>query len=141
LRYQMAKMREGHFYVHLLSDLDIMKRDSKQLKAKFWNDPQKSTTYSNFLAMQQRVEEHKVKIETLEMELALSSLGMQTINSKLYEEIKAWDKEFFAVKLDLYRLLDPDADKIAIGIYLHKYKGDFRRLLELYTYVCNEKIG
>ena len=139
LRYQIAKLREGHFYVHLLSDLDMLKRDIKQMKSKFWENQQKSSAYSNLLAMQQRVEEHKNTIEGLEMELALSSLGLQTINSKLYEEIKAWDKAFFSLKLDLYRLLDPDADKISIGIYLHKHKGDFNRLLELYRYVCNEK--
>lgn len=139
LRYQIAKMREGHFYIHLLSDLDMMKREIKQLKNKFWNDPEKSTAYSNALAMQQRVDEHKEHIEALEMELALSSLGLQTINSKLYEEIKAWDKTYFDIKLDLYRLLDHDSDKISIGIYLHKHKGDFRRLLELYAFACREK--
>jgi ATP-dependent Clp protease ATP-binding subunit ClpA len=140
LRYQIARMCEGQFYVHLLSDMDILKREVKEMKKAFWNDPERSANYTNFMAMQERVEKHRATIEELEMQMALSSMGMQGINTKLYEQIKAWNKEFFNVKLDLYRLLDKDADKIGLGLYLNpKKEGDLLRLLSLYLPACEAK--
>jgi ATP-dependent Clp protease ATP-binding subunit ClpA len=139
LRYQMAQLCEGHFYVNLLSDSDILRRESEKKGKKFWAEPEKANRYTNFMAMQQRVQEQKVIIENLEMEMALSTMGAQAINTKIYDEIKAWDKDFFNLKLDLYRLLDSDADKIAIGMYFNPKKDDIRNILKFYEYACAER--
>lgn len=139
LRYQMAQLYEGHFYVNLLSDTDMLKREAEKQGEKFWSYPQKANRYTNYMAMQQRVEEQKKGIEALEMGMALSTMGAQAINTQIYDEIKDWDKSFFDLKLDLYRLLDTDADKISIGIYYNPQKSKVQHILKFYQYACDEK--
>jgi ATP-dependent Clp protease ATP-binding subunit ClpA len=139
LRYNMAKLVEGQFFVHLLSDLDILKSQQKEMKEAFWADNERSMSFSNYLIMQEKVENQKALIEQLEMQMAMASMGMNSVNTKLYDNLKAWDKDFFNIKLDLYRLLDRDADAIGIGIYLNpKKNGDLKRLLDIYLPACDK---
>ncbi len=139
LRHTVNLLCEGHLFVHLLSDLDKMKSEIKTLKNKFWDDAEKSNYYSNAMAIKDLVEEKQKEVEQLEMDLALAALDLCPLQTQLYEQIKAWDKSFFQVKLNLYRLLDSDADKIWIGIYLNRFQGNFHPLLQLYLHACREK--
>lgn len=136
LRYKIYKLQEGSFYIRLSSELDIMNRQKKKQEKKFWSKKENAERYSNYLAMKEEIKKQRDIISAYEQEMALISMGLQTLNTKLYDKIKDWDNNYFSTKLRLYSLLEPQGDETFIGIYGAQIP---KKLLQIYIDICQEK--
>ncbi|MCP4438993.1 MAG: AAA domain-containing protein [Aureispira sp.] len=136
LRYKIYKLCEGHFYIRLSSELDIMDRQKKKQEKKFWSKKENAENYSNYLAMKEEIKKQRDIISNYEQEMALISMGLQTLNTNLYDQIKEWDENYFKTKLQLYSLLEPQGDETFIGIYGAQVP---KTLLNIYLEICNHQ--
>jgi len=135
LRQNIFRLFEGRYYIRLLSELDIMKRSKNRNSKKFWANEKLSKKYTNFLALQDKFEKHRIVCEANELEMALSSMGHRTLNTSVYGEMEEWDLAYFELKLELYGALKTEG----CDLYLGLYGSEPKRLLEIYTKVCLEK--
>ncbi|BDS12653.1 AAA family ATPase [Aureispira anguillae] len=135
LRQNMVQLFEGRFYVRLLSELDILKRSKRKNAKKFWANEKKSLQFTNFLALQDKFEQHRKTGEQNELEMALITMGLTTLNTNLYKAMEQWEKDYFELKLELYRTLKTDKE----GLYLGIYGKEPKRLLDYYTKICAQK--
>jgi len=55
LRRSIHRLHEGHFYVRLLSELDILSRKEKQQGPKFWEVRQQAEQYTYYLETKEKV--------------------------------------------------------------------------------------
>ncbi|MCO6476497.1 MAG: ATP-dependent Clp protease ATP-binding subunit [Phaeodactylibacter sp.] len=117
LRRQAEKIREGHFYVRLLSELDILERKKKKAKQRFWNNQEQSERYAYYLEARQHVEALSLQIEELEMKLALSCLDAGPYEPAWTDEVEEWEKAFFGLKMELYSRLHPKANNCHLAVY------------------------
>ncbi|MCB0626110.1 MAG: hypothetical protein KDC43_19895, partial [Saprospiraceae bacterium] len=46
---RVARIREGHFFIQLLSELDLLERDKQRLGQKFWRKARKVARYQEIL--------------------------------------------------------------------------------------------
>lgn len=135
LRSNIFRLFEGKFYVKMLSELDILERKKQRKPKRFWKNEQDSTTYTDFLALKDKFEQHRAVIEGYESEMALASMALQPINVQLYKDMEAWEEQYAALKLELYETLEPNGLEIYLGIY----GKDVNRLFEVYQKICEEK--
>lgn len=135
LRQNIFQLFEGKFFVRLQSELDILNRSRIKKGKKFWANKEKSTQYTTYLALKNKLEEHQKIGEQNELEMALVSMGLRQLNAQLYPLMEAWDKDYFKLKLELYSTLNDGGDEIFLGIYGKEPK----QLLEIYTQICQEK--
>ncbi len=135
LRQNIVQLFEGKFYVRLLSELDILKRSKRKNAKGFWADEKKSLQYTNFLALEDKFEQHRKIIENYELNMALTSMGLATLNTTVYKKMEQWEKDYFDLKLELYGMLREDSG----GIYLGIYGQHPQRLLQYYIDICKEK--
>lgn len=135
LRQNIARLFEGRFYVRLLSELDILTRSKRKNAKKFWANKEKSLQYTNFLALQDKFNQHKKIGEQNELDMALTTMGLTPLNTNLYQSMEAWEKAYFDLKLELYAALRTDKE----GLYLGIYGKEPKRLLDYYIKICAEK--
>lgn len=135
LRQNIMRLFEGRFYVRLLSQLDIFKRAKQKKNKQFWEDEQQSTQYTNFLALQDQFEAHKKLGEENEQQMALAIMGLAPLDTALYQQMEAWEKAYFDLKLKLYGFLQTEQEQLYLGIY----GKEPLRLLEYYEAICKEK--
>lgn len=135
LRQNIVRLFEGQFYVRLLSELDILKRSKQKNAKKFWANEQKALQYTNFLALQDKFDKHRQIGENHELGMALTTMGLSTLNTNLYKEMEQWEKDYFQLKLELYTTLCTDKG----GAYLGLYGKEPKRLFDYYIKICKEK--
>ncbi len=135
LRHNIFQLFEGRFYVRMLSELDILERKKQRKPSRFWKNELESTKYSDFLALKDKFEKHRAIVEAYESEMALASMGLKSINVQLYKDMEVWEQEYFDLKLELYKTLEPNGSEIYLGLYGKEIK----RLLDIYQEICNEK--
>lgn len=117
LRRQIIQFQEGHSYVRLLSELDMLEHRKKKEKQKFWQNLAQSTQYSHLLAAKQRLEETRDQIEELELKLSLSCLGQERYQPAILKEIKAWESDFLLLKKDFLALMEPQYSSCHFAVY------------------------
>jgi ATP-dependent Clp protease ATP-binding subunit ClpA len=117
LRRQVIQFQEGHGYVRLLSELDMLEHRKKKEKQKFWQNLAQSTKYSHLLAARQRLEQTRDRIEALELTLNLSCLGQERYQPAILEEIKAWESDFLRLKKDFLALMEPQYSFCHFAVY------------------------
>jgi ATP-dependent Clp protease ATP-binding subunit ClpA len=137
LRQNIAHLFEGSYYVHLLSDLDLYKRLKKKNNAKFWASEEKSTRYTTLLQLQAQFESHRHAAEENEKTMALISMGLEQLNTSLYQQIEAWEKLYLTLKIRLYECMTPPEQ--TKGIYLGIYNANPRPLLQIYRNILERK--
>lgn len=135
LRQNIFQIFEGRYYIRLLSELDILARDKQQNTKEFWEKEGEATRYTNFLALQDKFEQHQAKCEHNELQMALVSMGHQPLDTQLYEVMETWEKDYFKLKLELYNALTTESNELYLGIYgqVPAY------LLNIYIEICKEK--
>lgn len=135
LRQNIVQLFEGKFYVRLLSALDILKRSKLKNAKQFWAEETKALEYTNFLALEDKFEKHRKTVEDYELEMALTSMGLSTLNTVIYDKMEQWEKAYFKLKLELYGMLREDKGGLYLGIY-----GQLpQHLLNYYIDICKEK--
>lgn len=135
LRRRINKLVEGNFYTQLISELTQLFKEQQRYPKDFWSDAEKARKLSYYDNLRERVEKESALIEEHEAEMALVSIGLQKLNTKLYDKIKAWDKSYFDLKLELLSLLQPESNQVMIGIY----GSDCAQLLPIYQAIFNQK--
>lgn len=117
LRRQAEQMKEGHFYVRLLSELDILEQKKRKAKQRFWNNRQQAERYSYYLETRQHVDELCRQIEELEMKLSLSCLDAGPYDPSWTDGLQQWENAFFGLKMEVYTRLNPKADSCQLAVY------------------------
>lgn len=117
LRRQVEEMKEGHFYVRLLSELDILERKKRKARQKFWNNHRQSEQYTYYLETQQHVSRLSRQIEELEMKLSLSCLHAGPYEPAWTDELEEWEGAFFKLKMEVYTRLHPSANLCHLAVY------------------------
>jgi len=135
LRKNIFKLYGGRFYIRLLSELDLLNQEKKRKPKRFWKDEHKSALYSNLLALKEDFRKHREVIEDYELEMALTTMGHQTIDTKLYQLLEKWEKDYFQLKLKLFEQLEPKQKQIEV----HIYGRELQRMLKIYKQLCEEK--
>lgn len=135
LRRKIYKLKDGPYYIRLLSELDIMEREKRKQGERFWKDKEKGEQYSYFLDTQQKVEKLSSLIETIEMDLSLSCMDLKPYTPKLIESVEEWKKDFFDLKLEIYTRRNPAAKKCSLLIFGKNIK----LLYQFYTAIFKAK--
>ena len=117
LRRRVARIREGHFFIQLLSELDLLERDKQRLGQKFWRKARKVARYQEILQTSAEVTKLEQGIEELEMSIALSTLGAQPYQPVLGERLKEWEERFRLGRIDLFRKLHSKTDECYLAVY------------------------
>lgn len=118
LRREIQQLESSHFFVRLMSELDILEQKRKKLgESKFWAQGKTNQKYTRYLHTKQKMDALLERIRQLEMESSMASLGMQAFAPDSESRIKAWETDLKTFKLDLYRSLHPKADQCYVGIY------------------------
>ncbi len=134
LRRSIRFLQEGSFFIELISQLDILETKLKRLGSKFWKT-KKGEKYSFYLATKDRVEKMAEIIENYEEELLLVGMGMKPYNTAIIDKIKAWEKEYFNLKIELYTRIDRQSESCRIGLYGR----NIEPILDLYLEIFKEK--
>lgn len=132
LRRQISILKESHFYIQLQSQLEILEREKKRKKNKFWEDRAKGEKYSYYLETINKVQQLCENIEALEMDLSLSCLNLGEYNEEMVEKTEQWEKDFFDLKIELYSRLYPKSNTCHFAIYGNNITPILKFYLELF---------
>ena len=134
LRRQIHTLKEGHFFVKLLSELDLLERQKRRLGEKFWTDHQQAERYSYYLKTKSDIDQLVQSIEQYEMDLSLACMDLKPYKLELIEQLKAWKSRFFALKIEIYTRIHPKSNHLHLAIYgqnlqqiIHFYFNIFRK--------------
>ncbi|MFT5765266.1 MAG: ATP-dependent Clp protease ATP-binding subunit ClpA, partial [Saprospiraceae bacterium] len=117
LRRQIYRLQEGHFYVMMLSELDIMERVKDKLGDRFWKDIARGIKYSFYIETTEKIKRLNKKIESYEEELSLSCMDLNAYNPDSAEGLKKWEEDLYQLKISLFAHLNPKSNQCIIGVY------------------------
>lgn len=117
LRRKVSQLKEGHAFVQLLNELEMLERQKARQKKKFWNNQALAERYSYLLKSKERLDKLRGEIESLEIQLSLASLHVESYDTELVREVEKWESVFFDFKVELYTRLNPDDNKCYLGVY------------------------
>lgn len=137
LRQNIAHLFEGTYYVHLLSDLDLLKRLKNKNATKFWAMEDKSMRYTQLLQLQSQLDAHRLRAEENEKSMALVSMGLEQLNTNLYQKMERWENAYFNLKIKLYESMTPKEQ--TKGLYLGIYSTNPNPLLQYYLQIIEKK--
>lgn len=136
LRQNINSLLEGRYCIRLANDLSSLERGKRRDSKRFWQNEEHSTRYTNLLALQQKILNEQTVIERYERDLALALMDVQPLNTQLYKDLEAWEKDYGQLKLELYDRLTPhDEDGLELGIYGKNPKV----LLDIYSALLDAK--
>ena len=117
LRRRIGRLQEGHFYIRLLSRLDILERDKKRLGEKFWTEELRSSEYSYLLKTKGDVANLVKEISLLEEQLSMICMGIIAYDTTFNAAVESWEEKFYLLKLDIYHHLYPQSSQCHLLIY------------------------
>lgn len=135
LRRSVIRFQEGHIYIRLLSELDILEHRKKKEKKEFWKNRTRAERYALLLAARQRMQETRQEIENFELDLNLSCLNMAAYQSAIPDKIKAWEESFLHLKKDFLALMEPRYNHCHFAIH----GLDFQHIMEVYLHLFQQK--
>jgi ATP-dependent Clp protease ATP-binding subunit ClpA len=135
LRKQIYRLQEGHFYVMMLSELDIMKRQKEKLRDRFWKNVARGAKYTFYIETTEKVRQLNKKVEVFEEELSLSCLDLNVYNPDVVEELKRWEVELYQLKISLFAHLNPLSNQCVIAIY----GSNLDQILKFYLEIINHQ--
>lgn len=106
LRLDIQSLQEGTVFLNLLNTLDDLNY-RKRHNADFWKNQEVVNQVSELSNMKLKMEQHIQQIEGAEQSMALVSMGIDKLNTKLYEALQTWEEQFKQLKLELYSLMFP----------------------------------
>jgi ATP-dependent Clp protease ATP-binding subunit ClpA len=135
LRRKLNQLQESHYYVMMLSQLDIMERQREKMGDSFWKNKKSIQRYNFYLQSIERVKQLQKEISEYEENLALAVLDLNTYNPSIEKSLFTWKEKLLALKIYLYSNLEPSTNEIMIGIY-----GDqLERIAKFYLDIINQK--
>lgn len=115
-RRSIYTLTEGNVYVKLLSELDILESKKKKKKDNFWKNQKNAENYAHYLSIKEKMDRTIKEIEEYEMDLALMVMDLKPYQPTIFDEVKAWEKKYENVKIELYAKLNPDFNKCHIAL-------------------------
>ncbi len=135
LRRKINRLQESHYYVMMLSQLDIMERQREKQGDKFWKNKARVQRYNFYLQSIEKVKGLLKDITTHEETISLAVLDLHPFNPSVEEALKTWIEDLFELKVYLYSNLEPNINEIMIGIY-----GDeLERIAKFYTTIAKRR--
>ena len=118
LRRRLQNLKEGHFYLRILSELDILDNTRQQVgEQAFWKKEKQSRRFTILHETVGKMKAIEASILKLEMEIGMACMGLSPYETRMEKDIDDWANRFKGFKLDLYRLLHPRTDHCYFGIY------------------------
>lgn len=115
LRRMIYLLQDGNAFNQLLNELEDMERAKKHKD--FWKDTARVHRYTDFLQIKEQITQLTKKIEALEIDLSLGSLGFESFSPQRYREVEQWEEDFKSAKLRLYSALVPEGSICFFAIY------------------------
>ena len=117
LRRKMMMMQEGPMFMRMQSELDMMEGEKSVDEKSFWKDLERSNLYSNLLSAMEKTELLYKKINDYEIEIALATMEQGPFDTGFEERLKAWDKAYATLLVQIYSLLYPENNHCYLAIY------------------------
>lgn len=117
LRRRVQALREGNFLTQLQADLRRLETQKRKYPQKFKENYQQLQEYSQYLSIEQELNQLQAEIEAYEEQLALVIMDLRSYDTQLHENIDAWNHRYFDFKLNLYVQLKPHATRAALIIH------------------------
>ncbi|MGB0985423.1 MAG: hypothetical protein ACPG19_15335, partial [Saprospiraceae bacterium] len=135
LRRSIRMLQEGNFFVQLTSELEMMEQKRRKIgDKKFWKS-KKGQKYSYYLATKDKVEMMALQIEGFEEELMMVGMGLQSYNTRIIDDIKAWEKSYFDIKVELFTRINQQSDSCRLAIY----GKDLEQVVDIYFDIFKKK--
>lgn len=117
LRRQIHLLKEGHFYVRLLSEVDLLEHKRKKQPEGFWKNHKLAEKYAQLLDSKTKIESLQRQIEEYELELSLACLNQGVYRPALLQKLEEWKELFFEQKVEIYSRLEPRSHYCHFAIY------------------------
>ncbi len=135
LRRKIFKLKEGSFYIQLLSKMDLMESEKRYQGENFWTDQKRANLYSYYLSTKSKVDTLTKTIEDYERTLSLACMGLETYTTDNEELLKTWEDDFFNLKVEIYNRLYPGTATAFLSIY----GANFEQILDFYLVIIEKK--
>lgn len=135
LRQRIYRLFEGSFYTKFVSETSFLQREQQQKPKLFWNDAEKPRKLAYYTSLRERLEKAKADIDVIETDMALITMGLRSLNTKIYDKIKDWEKSYSDLKLELLALSNPEANTVQVGIY----SSTLAPVFDFYQAICELK--
>ncbi|MCP3927989.1 MAG: ATP-dependent Clp protease ATP-binding subunit, partial [Bacteroidetes bacterium] len=117
LRRKINKFKENHFYASLFNDFQELERLKKKKGKNFWKDQTTNIKLATYVEVIKAIDELKMEIETLEMDLALAYMDLGSYDPKKNESLEEWEDKFFKLKEEILYRLKPKYNTCFLSIY------------------------
>ncbi len=131
LRRSMTRLREGHYYIKLLSELDLLRQRKKKKGNAFWKDRQAAEQLGYYMDTQSKSDALYEEIQLLEAALSQSCLGTVPYETDWAGQLEDWEKKLFLLKLELYARLVPSDNYCYLSLYGEQAAALLRFYLQL----------
>lgn len=111
LRRSIQRLKEGSFFVKMMSDLDILERQKRNNSSKFWKNEKTAERYTLYLTTVQKIEDLTTIVENYEDELSLACMNLTAYRPQMIEKVKAWERDYFDYKVELFNRLNPQSNQ------------------------------
>ena len=135
LRRQLIRLREGPYFIKLLSEVDLLERDKTKLKEKFWEDKNRARMFTEKLNFIEQINVLGQEIEDFENELSLACLDLNIYNPGIIDKLKEWEKRLFQFKIDLLGHENPNLNLCYFSIY----GTGIQNIIKFYLKIFNAK--
>ncbi|NJN77983.1 MAG: hypothetical protein HC803_06320 [Saprospiraceae bacterium] len=143
LRRRIQALKEGSFFVKMMSDLDILEREKRNKPTKFWKNEKKAERYTLYLTTVQKIDDLTQIIENYEDELAMSCMSLISYRPQIIEKIKTWEDSYFDYKVELFNRVNPQSNQAKfyiIGNNVNIFYEFYKPLFEAKNYQIKAKL-
>jgi len=91
--------------------------EKAKAKEAFWSNEANATEYTFLLETKKKVEAFKKEIEVLEEQAGLAVMDIVPYQTKLNDELEAWEKRFYKLKVEIYAQLNKEFNKAYIYLF------------------------
>ena len=116
LRRSIAKMKQGSFYLKLMSDLNILEREKRRIPKTFWTNETNAQNYTDYLQTRESVDIMTEDVRDLEEDFVLVCMGLKHYNESLVKRTEAWEAAFNGLKRELYKRVHKNCDHRKIAL-------------------------
>jgi hypothetical protein len=137
LRRSIQRLKEGGFFVKMMSDLDILERQKRNNSVKFWKDEKTANRYTLYLTTVQKIEALTTIVENYEDELSLACMNLTAYRPQMIEKIKTWESDYFDYKVELFNRVNPQSNQAKfylIGSKINDFYEFYKPLFYLKNY-------
>ncbi len=117
LRRHSHQLKEGYFYNHLMSELDILEQLQQENSEQFWEDPNNKFTYRTLTEIRSKLDQLMQSIEKIEIDLGLSCMKLRGFTGADKAVIDQWEANYLELKKDIYSVGNKGSDQVFLTIY------------------------